>query len=46
MTVPIGTDSVEVNRNGLSERQNIILGMIKDDTSIQIEEIAVTLTFT
>ncbi len=40
LTVPIGTDSVEVKRNGLSERQNIILGIIKDDTSIQIEEIA------
>ncbi len=42
LTVPIGNDSVEVNRNGLSERQNIILGMIKDNTSIQIEEIAVS----
>ncbi len=40
MTVPIGNDSEEVNRTGLSERQNIILVIIKDDTSIQIEEIA------
>lgn len=40
LTVPIGNTDVEVNGNGLSERQNMILGMIEDDTSIQVEEIA------
>jgi len=40
LTVPIGNVDVEVNGNGLSERQNMILGLIKDDTSIQVEEIA------
>ena len=40
LTVPIGIVDAEVNSNGLSERQDMILGMIKDDTSIQVEEIA------
>ena len=40
LTVPIGNVGVEVNSNRLSERQNMILGVIKDDTSIQVEEIA------
>lgn len=40
LTVPIGIVGAEVNSNGLSERQDMILGMIKDDTSIQVEEIA------
>lgn len=40
LTVPIGNAGVEIDSNGLSERQDMILGMIKDDTSIQVEEIA------
>ena len=40
LTVPIGIVDAEVNSNGLSERQDMILGMIEDDTSIQVEEIA------
>ncbi|MBD5544919.1 MAG: DeoR family transcriptional regulator [Lachnospiraceae bacterium] len=41
LTVPIANVETKIqDKKGLSERQNVILGMIRDENSIQVEDIA------